>query len=303
MVIKNVFVGGCSVDHVAGCGVKNSFGFSSRTGSIKNEKRIFCVHFLAGTIRGSINHCLVPPHVAPLLHLAIDSGVFGYAPNHDASIHRFTHLSGCAGHGLIRIRFHGNSLGSTESAVSGDQGLALRIHNPVSQGFCGKPTEHNRVHSSNSGACQHGDRRFRNHRHVDRNAIPLLHSPVFENVCKLTHLFVKDAKSDGRIFAGFIPFPNDGGLVGADLEVPVYAVVTNVCLRAREPLDRNGSRSAVVIVSPHLIPLREPMKIVGDLRPESLRVVDAFLVTGPIIVHASDMRSFGNTNWRAYQFA
>jgi hypothetical protein len=58
---------------------------------------------------------------------------------------------------------------------------------------------------------------------------------------------VKLFVGDFSLFAGFVAFPDDGGLVAFGIEVSVEAVVGDVGLSAFEPLDFNGSFTNVVV--------------------------------------------------------
>ncbi len=300
VVVEHVLVRNRRINHVAGGRVKNPLRLPRGTGGIKYEKRVFGIHLLARAISGNSGHRLVPPQIAPFLHLASNPGFFGYAPHDDAGFHLSLHLSRRTRHRLVRVRLHRNGLGTPEGTVCRNQSLAVRINNPVGQGFCGKTAEHNRVHRPDPGARQHCYGRFRHHGHVNRYAVPFVDPAVLENVCKLANLLVQRTEGYGGILPGFVPFPNDRGLVGSDIEVPVDAIVTNVCLCSREPLDRDRSLPAVIIMASYLIPLREPMKTLRQFGPKTFGIVYASLIKGQVIVHASDVRSFGNAGWRGY---
>ena len=78
--------------------------------------------------------------------------------------------------------------------------------------------------------------------------------------------------SDGALFAGFVAFPDDGGLVAFGLEVSVEAVVGDVGLAAFEPLDGYGSFADVVVELTYSVPLLKPVVLVGFFCPESFGI-------------------------------
>ena len=69
VIIKNVFMGDRSVDHVATSGMEYSLGLPGGSGGVENKKRILRIHLLARTIRGRTCHRLIPPQSPALLHI------------------------------------------------------------------------------------------------------------------------------------------------------------------------------------------------------------------------------------------
>src|SRR5262245_21727895 len=87
--------------------------------------------------------------------------------------------------------------------------------------------------------------------------------------------------------------PDYGGFVLAPgREMPVKAVVRDVDLPSDKPF---GER---LVPFQNLIPLLEPMKLAGDLRPEPFGVFDRSLVDPVVIFAAFDMGAGAETGRR-----
>src|SRR5260221_14512341 len=97
------------------------------------------------------------------------------------------------------------------------------------------------MNRADARASQHGDRSFRHHGQVDKNAIALLNAIAFEDIGKLTDIVVQLFVSKGAFFAWFagtggLALPNQGSLVGGGRsEVAVKAVVTDIEPATTEP--------------------------------------------------------------------
>jgi hypothetical protein len=117
------------------------------------------------------------------------------------------------------------------------------------------------------------------HRHVDDDAVALLHAERLESVGEPAHALVKIAIGDVRDLA-IVGLENDGDLVRvAVLEIPVEAVVRDVQLAVREPLvvrraafvERLRERlSPCQVLAREIGP--EPLEVSGGLRVHRLPV-------------------------------
>ncbi len=301
LIIKNVFVRGGGVHHVSAGSVHHSLGFSGRTGSVENEQGIFRIHFLAGTIRRCPGHRLVPPKIPAFLHLTGNFGILPYPAHHDTGLDGLSHTLRSARHSLIRVGFHGNRLGSPKGSIGRDQSFAVRIHDPVGQGFSGKSPEDHRMHRPDSGAGKHGHRRFGNHGHVNRYPVALLDAPTFQDVGKFRNPFMQVPIGNLRILPRFVPLPDDRRLVGPGLQMPIDAIVADVGLRTLEPFDGNRTLATIVIISPNLIPFRIPMKILRHFRPKTIGIFDTPLIHGLVFFHALQVSILGYGGWRRHK--
>jgi hypothetical protein len=127
------------------------------------------------------------------------------------------------------------------------------------------------VDGAEPGAGQHGDGRFRDHRHVDDDPVALLHALGLERARDLRDLvqqfrigILRDrAAGDGAVV-------DQRGLIGAAaFDVAVQAVVAGVQLATREP-----AVERCIAVVQDLVPFLRPCNRLGGVSPEPLGVVD-----------------------------
>ena len=121
-------------------------------------------------------------------------------------------------------------------------------------------------------ARQQRERRLRDHRQVDRDAITLLDAAVAQDVGHPADLRVQLTIGDVLGFGRVVTFPDDRGLVAAGLQVPVDAVVGDVGLAVLEPLDRDLARLEARVLD--LGERRRPVDALPVLGPERVRVGD-----------------------------
>ena len=105
--------------------------------------------------------------------------------NHNIGFHTRARLD-C----LIGVLFGRNGLGTSKGPVTGDQNLCFTVLDPVTKGVCGESTEYDAVDGPNPRAGQHGNRKFGNHRQINRHPVALLDPFFLEHICELTHLFM-----------------------------------------------------------------------------------------------------------------
>ena len=109
----------------------------------------------------------MPPVVAPGLHVDLRTG----ALVDDHTLHGRTGLQ-CLFHRRKELHFAAPAV----SSILRDNGHSLGIVNAVHQRIGGESSEHDRVRCPDTRACQHGDRQFRSHPHVDGYPIALFHA-------------------------------------------------------------------------------------------------------------------------------
>ena len=82
--------------------------------------------------------------------------------------------------------------------------------------------------SSDARTGQHGNRRFRNHRHVEGHQIPLANAHGFERIGRLAHLCVQFSVGETADIAGFT-LPDQGRLIGfVAMKMTIKAIVRKV---------------------------------------------------------------------------
>ena len=114
--------------------------------------------------------------------------------------------------------------------------------------------------------------RFRNHRHVDGDAIALLDVAVTQHVGEAADFVVQFAKGDLLRFFRIVAFPYDGDLVTARMQMPVDAIVGGVGDAILEPFDRD-----VVLGEGCILDLGKrfhPMNALGLLGPERVGILE-----------------------------
>jgi hypothetical protein len=91
----------------------------------------------------------------------------------------------------------------------------MGIQNPVFERFGADTSVSDGMNRTDPGACQHGNRQFRDHRQIDAHPITLLNAVLFQYIGKSTDLSVKLLKGKCFLFAGSVPFPDEGGFVSS----------------------------------------------------------------------------------------
>ena len=133
-------------------------------------------------------------------------------------------------------------------------------------------------------AGQHGIGRFRNHRHVDGDAVALLGAVLLQHIGEAADVFVKLVVGDLLVVIGIVALPDDRHLVAALLQMPVDAVVGDVENAVLVPFDRHLGvfERGVLDLGGRL----EPVQPLGVLAPELGRVLNRFrihLLVGGIV--------------------
>src|SRR5262249_18503770 len=150
--------------------------------------------------------------------------------------------------GGVHVLLERDDFTATPAAVCGDHQTGLRIVVAIGDGIGAEAAENDAVRRADAGAGEHGDREFRNHWHVDGDAIAGTNALSLENVGELAHFAVEVLVAEYTAIAR-LAFPDNGGFVLARAgEVAIEAVVADVDLAAQEP--------AGVRLSPlqHLVP-------------------------------------------------
>ncbi len=219
---------------------------------------MLAVEFLRRAIRGRIFHLVVPPDVTIGNHRDIATGSL----NHHNLLHRRRLLQARIDRSLQR-----NLFAATPPAVRSNDQLRLGIIVPIGNGIGTKAAEDDGVNRPQSSAREHRDREFRNHRHVDSDAITGLNAQPLQHVGKLADLTMQILKRQHPRVARF-PFPDDRGLVlPPRIKMPIQALIRRVNHPALEPL---GVRHLTV---QHRVPLLEPIQVLRHLTPKRGRII------------------------------
>ena len=232
----------------------------------------FRVHFFTRAIGGNLRDLFMVPDVAAFGPSDVAAGTL----QDDAGVDIGAALQGRIGIGLQR-----HLAAAAQPFVCRDQTGRVAVDDPVLQAVRREAAEHDRVDCADPRAGEHGIGGFGDHRHVDRDAVALLHAARLQHIGQAADFFVCLAIGDCGALARVVAFPDDRGLVAAGLQVPVKAVVGDIGGAVAEPADLHV---AVEIAFDHLRVGFEPVDPLAMLAPESFRIVDRALIHGQIAV-------------------
>jgi hypothetical protein len=210
------------------------FGLSGRTGCVEDEQRIFGIHLRRRTIGFDAGHSLMIPDVT----LGEPGDLAGRAA-HDN--HRFDLDAAALGDldGLVGIGLQRDRLAAAQAFIGGDDDGGFAVNDTAGQRVGRKTAENDRVHRADTGTGEHRIGRFRDHRHVDGDAITLVDAVCLQHIGEAADMLVQFAIGDLLVVIGIVAFPDDRHLIAAFFQVPVDAIVGDVGDAILEPLDRN----------------------------------------------------------------
>ncbi len=136
--------------------------------------------------------------------------------------------------------------------------------------------------SADARAGQHGDGRFRHHRHIDSNDIAFFNAQIEQYVGKTANIAMELAISDIFALAGVVAFPDDSGLVAALVQMAVETVGREVQGAIFIPFDGDVSRRERGIF--HLCVRFDPIEDFTLLAPEGIGVADGLLVVHLVLL-------------------
>ena len=160
---------------VAAGGVDDSLRFPRGAGGIEDEEQVLRFHRLGGAVRALAGRAA--------------GATSGRAPRSSRRTTRRPRrrraggpprtwrMLGHSASASSAIRLSGQHLAPAVAAVGGDQAGGLGVVDPVAQRFGREAAEDDRVHRADAGAGQHGDRRLRDHRQVDRHPVAACRTP------------------------------------------------------------------------------------------------------------------------------
>ena len=143
-------------------------------------------------------------------------------------------------------------------------------------------------------AGEHGDRRLRHHRHVERHKVTLADAHGLEAIGGFAHLGMQFLVSEPAHIPRF-SFPDQRCLLRRwPIEMTVQAVVGEVRGAALKP-----ARERRIRPIEHGVEGLEPMQFsTGGLTPERIRIVFGGIGHGPVGLEAADARFGGGVCWR-----
>ena len=275
-IIEHGFKGEIGPQQIAGGGVEHALGFAGGAAGVEDEQRIFGVHrFRSAGVR-HLGADVVPPVIAVFHHGDAAAGVADDQHGFDVDAGDLGLIAGLVGDGFQR-----DGLATASAFVGGDDEAALRVFDAAGEAFGREAAEHHRVNGADARTGQHGHRGFRDHRHVDGDAVALVDTQRHQCIGHARHLFAQLAIADAAAFSlGIVGFPDDGGALGVGVGPAVEAVPAGVDHTIFEPLDLHRVPAPVAHGGGRLVPI-EPPDLVA---PEAIGIGEALRVKRMILL-------------------
>jgi hypothetical protein len=262
-VVHDPHLGRLELRQVAAVGVDDALGLARRSRRVEHVENVLGVPLLGLALVAIVVHQLVPVLVAPLG----DGHVRARAPDHDHGLYGLVLLQG-----LVGVLLERGLLATPGRGIGGDQYLGLGVLDALRKLWGREGAEDHRVYGAYPRAGEHRYGELGDHRQVDGYRIVRLHPEVLQGVGALVDLGEKLVVGVALPLAGLVGLPDKGGLVAPTLlDLVVKAVVGGVYLAVGEPLDVGG------IPLHDLIPLLEPVKLLGPALPKALGVLGGLL--------------------------
>ena len=203
--IEHVLVGERDLREVAAGRVHDALRLRGRARRVQQVQQVFAVHVLGRTLRICRGDQVGVPMVATVDH--VDRLIDALDDDHVLDRRR-------VGQRRIDVRLQHRRRAAPEPTVGRDHDLALGVVDAVDQRVRAEATEHDGVRRTDAGARQHRHRQLGDHRHVDGDAVALLHAERLQRVGELLHLGEQVGIRDRARVAG-LAFPVVGDLVAA----------------------------------------------------------------------------------------
>ena len=233
----------------------DALGLARGAGGVHEEQRVACLHDLGGGLVALLPDQILVHEVPAVHHVHADIA----AADHDHGLHA---VGAGPDQGGVRGLLEVDDLAVAIKAVGGDEQLGLGVVDALPERLGREPGEDHRVDGPDLGRGEHGDDGLGQLRHVDDHAVALAHAQRTQGVGEPVHLAVEFEIGVLALVAG-LAFPDQGQLVlVGGLDVAVKGVVDHVAARAGEPAVKGR-----VLVVQDLVPLLEPVQLVGGLFP------------------------------------
>ena len=197
---------------------------------------------------------------------------------------------------LTAIRTFKPDVIAATGPIRGNDQLGLGIVISICDGIGTETAKNDRMSGANASAGQHGNRQFRDHRHIKCHAIAGCHAQFLQNVGELADFAMKILVSQDSAVSRFT-FPDNGRFVFSPSgQVPIQAVVAGIDLSTDKPLGfRHGALD-------HVVPLFEPVQVLSKFAPEPRGIIFGSLPHLLVLSFAADvglLREFSRRGERA----
>ena len=153
-----------------------------------------------------------------------------------------------------------------ETAARRQDDLGLAVVNPDSEFACGEATEHDGMNGADARAGEHGDDRFRHHRHIEDDAIALADAEVAQHAAEHLRLSQQAMIGDGALYTCERRIVNDCSLLAASgIDVTIDGVKAGIAGATNEPAAINADAGVE-----DLFWFLKPIDIGRGLAPKSL---------------------------------
>ena len=251
-------------DHVAAIVAHDALGPAGGAGRIENIERVGRRDRHAIVGRAGINERVIA-HRGPVAVAAFDQCGLHLRPLQNQT---------CIGlmrrqrDGFIEQRLVGDDAAGFEPAARRQNDLRLGVVDPGRQFGRRKAAEHHRMNRADARAGEHRDDRLRDHRHVEDDAVALLHAEIAQHAAEHLRLGQQAVVADGPLLPSERRIVDDRRLIAAPgIDMAVDRVEAGVAHPAHEPAAVDAGLGVE-----HRFRLFEPVDGLGRLAPEAGRI-------------------------------
>jgi hypothetical protein len=171
--------------------------------------------------------------------------------------------------GFVEQVLVGHGLATAHAGIGGDDQLGLRVVDTRRQRAGGKAAEYHRVDGADAGACEDGEGRFGDHRHVDQYAVALADAQALHHRGHAHHFGLQLAEGVGLFDIRLGRNEDQRRRIRPLGGMPVDGVVAEIGLAAGEPFDERRLRVVADLLR-RLVPVDQ----LCLLAPEGVRLLD-----------------------------
>ena len=169
---------------------------------------------------------------------------------------------------------------AAQALVCGHHQACPCIEDAVANRLGAEPAENYGVNRADSGAGEHGNRRFRDHRHIEGDTVAPFRTKRLERVRKLADFFVQLAIRDLQVPGRVVSFPDNGNVVTLGVEMAIDTVIAGIQRAIAIPTDVQ-----VVLGEGNILDIGkwlDPVQALRLLGPEGFVVVDRACIHFPV---------------------
>jgi len=136
---------------------------------------------------------------------------------------------------LVQQRLVRHHLAAARAGICADHHLRRGVLDARGERVRGEAAEHHGMDRADAGAGQHRERSFRDHGHVDQDAVALAHAEGLQHGGHALHFLLQLAEAVHMLLVRLAGDVDQGRLVAARGHVPIHRVVAQVGPAACEP--------------------------------------------------------------------